>query len=105
MSDHEFEKKVQQKMDDLRLRPSDAVWAEVERNLRREKRRRRALLWLPLMGILLTAGGYIIYTGIDHPESRALVKTQPAEKTVSPQSSSVPAASAPASGNKPGAAA
>lgn len=94
MSDHEFEKKVQQKMDELKLRPSDAVWAEVERNLRREKRRRRTLLWLPLMGILLTAGGYFIFNGKDEPGSEGLVKTQKAEGSDKPSASVPPSTSA-----------
>src|SRR5690349_15204419 len=85
MSDHEFEKKVQQKMDDLRLRPSDAVWAEVDRNLRRDKRRRRIVLWLPLMGILLTAGGYFIFTNPATPGKESLAKTAPAQKKAAPE--------------------
>lgn len=78
MSDHEFEKRVEQKMDDLRLRPSDAVWAEVERNLRREKRRRRIVLWIPLMGLLLTAGGYYIFNGKSNADKISVVKTEQA---------------------------
>lgn len=84
MSDHEFEKKVQQKMDDLKLRPSDAVWAEVEKNLRREKRRRRTLIWLPILGVLLTAGGYLIYSGTGKPNDGSLVNNQSTEKAVAP---------------------
>ena len=62
MSDHEFEKQVHQKMEELRLRPSDTVWMEVEKNIRQDKRRRRFLwLWLPMLLICLTAGGYILY--------------------------------------------
>jgi hypothetical protein len=93
MSDHEFEKKVQQKMDDLRLRPSDAVWAEVERNLRREKRRRRIVLWLPLMGVLLTAGGYFIFTTPNKGGQESLAKTAPAEKSVAPNTTAMPSTS------------
>src|SRR5687768_1136471 len=84
MSDHEFEKKVQQRMDDLKLRPSDAVWAEVEKNLRREKRRRRTLIWLPILGVLLTAGGYFIYSGTGKSNDGSLVNNQPTEKVVAP---------------------
>src|SRR5687768_17855848 len=84
MSDHEFEKKVQQKMDDLKLRPSEAVWAEVEKNLRREKRRRRTLIWLPILGVLLTAGGYFIYSGTGKPNDGSLVNNQSTEKAVAP---------------------
>jgi hypothetical protein len=84
MSDHEFEKKVQQRMDDLKLRPSEAVWAELEKNLRREKRRRRTLLWLPILGVLLTAGGYLIYSGTGQPVDGSMVNNQSTEKAVAP---------------------
>jgi hypothetical protein len=80
MSDHEFEKRVHREMDELRLRPSEGVWAEVERSLRREKRRRRTLLWLPLMGLLLTAGGYLIFTDTNGNRENALAKSQATEK-------------------------
>ena len=43
MSDHEFEKQVHQKLQELKLRPSDTVWMEVEKNIRQHKRRRRFL--------------------------------------------------------------
>src|SRR5687768_14538741 len=80
MSDHEFEKRVHREMDELRLRPSEGVWAEVERSLRREKRRRRTLLWLPLMGLLLTAGGYLIFTDTNGNRENALANSQATEK-------------------------
>jgi hypothetical protein len=37
---NEFEKQVQQKMDELQLRPSTEVWEEVEKRIRKEKKRR-----------------------------------------------------------------
>lgn len=60
MSDHEFEKQVQLKMDQFRLRPSNAVWTEVEKNIRRDKRRRRMIMWLPIALLFLGAGGYFV---------------------------------------------
>lgn len=82
MSDHDFEKKVQLKMDELRLRPSEAVWTEVERNLRRDKRRRRTLLWLPLVGVLLT-GGYFLVTATGNDQAGSLA-THQAPKSEAP---------------------
>jgi len=62
MSDHEFEKQVNQKLEELKLRPSDTVWMEVEKNIRQQKRRRRFLwLWIPGIFIFLTTSGYILY--------------------------------------------
>jgi Outer membrane protein beta-barrel domain len=40
MQNHEFEKKMQQKMEELKLTPADAVWEKVEAGLPPEKKRR-----------------------------------------------------------------
>ncbi|THU35907.1 hypothetical protein FAM09_21180 [Niastella caeni] len=62
MSDHEFEKQVHQKLEELKLRPSDTVWMEVQKKISQDKRRRRFLwLWLPMLFICLTTSGYILY--------------------------------------------
>jgi hypothetical protein len=62
MSDHEFEKQVNQKLEELKLRPSDTVWMEVEKKIRQDKRRRRFLwLWVPSLFIFLATSGYILY--------------------------------------------
>lgn len=61
MSDHDFEKQVQQKMEQLKLRPSDAVWTKVDKRIRKERRRRRVVLWLPLFLLCVVAGGYFYF--------------------------------------------
>lgn len=92
MSDHEFEKSVQRKMDGLKLRPSDAVWQAVEMNLHRDKRRRRAFFWLPAAGILLLIGGYFLYSGSTGPVKDPVAQTQEsAANTSSTQPSVQPA--------------
>jgi len=55
MLENEFEKRVQQKMEDFNLHPSEDVWTEVERRIRKEKKR-RILAWWPLF-FLLGGGG------------------------------------------------
>ena len=55
MRENEFEKRVQQKMEDLNLRPSEEVWVEVERRIRKEKKR-RFIFWWPLLFLLLGGG-------------------------------------------------
>ena len=55
MRDNEFEKGVQEKMEEFRLPPSAPVWMEVERRIRERKRRRILIFWFCLAG-LLTAG-------------------------------------------------
>lgn len=62
MSDHEFEKQVHQRLQDLKLRPSDGVWMEVERNIRQGKSRRRFMWWwMAALFVGLTAGGVVLY--------------------------------------------
>lgn len=56
MRENEFEKKVQAKMSELQLGPSDEVWTEVERRIRREKKR-RFIFWWPLFAFLAIGTG------------------------------------------------
>jgi hypothetical protein len=59
---NEFEKQVQQKMEELKLVPSEPVWQKVEMQIRKEKDRRRMIFWIPLFAILLGGG---LWVGID----------------------------------------
>lgn len=56
MPENNFEKRVQQKMEELRLPPSAEVWKEVEKRIRKEKKRRRFIIWFFLFGALLLGG-------------------------------------------------
>src|ERR1700730_3936067 len=58
MPANDFEKQVQQVLDELKLKPSEEVWPQVEQRIRKDKRRRRSLLWLPLLFLLLGGAGY-----------------------------------------------
>lgn len=63
MHENNFEKQVQEKMDQLGFDPSDAVWAAVDKEINKEKRQRRPFFILFfLSGLLLTGGG--IYFGM-----------------------------------------
>ena len=53
---NEFEKQVQQKMDELQLRPSEAIWEEVEKRIHKERKRRRFIIWFFIFGALLLVG-------------------------------------------------
>lgn len=77
MSDHEFEKQVQLKMEQFRLRPSNAVWAEVEKNIRKDKRRRRMIVWLPIALLFLGAGGYFAIQETARPAKELVSQTTP----------------------------
>jgi hypothetical protein len=61
---NDFEKQVQQKMDELQLRPSAEVWEEVEKRIRKEKKR-RIIFWLPLLLLLVAGGAGIYFLAID----------------------------------------
>lgn len=68
MQENEFEKQVQQKMDELKLQPSDAVWQKIKVEIKEEKRRRWILFILPLMLIGVLYGGYkLLNEGRDTP--------------------------------------
>lgn len=58
MPGHDFEHKVQQKMEELRLTPSRAVWDGVEAEINRDKKRRRLVFILPLLVLLLGSGAF-----------------------------------------------
>jgi Outer membrane protein beta-barrel domain len=56
-----FEKEVQQKMEQLEFSPSAAVWENVARAVRVEKKRRVPFFWLFFLPALLLVGGTGIY--------------------------------------------
>lgn len=56
---NEFEKQVQQKMEELKLVPSEPVWQKVEMQIRKKKDRRRLIFWIPLLAVLLGGGLWI----------------------------------------------
>ncbi|MFT3935456.1 MAG: porin family protein [Chitinophagaceae bacterium] len=60
MPENDFEKQVQQKMDELRFEPSETVWPEVEKEIR-EKKKRRVIFWLPLFALLLGGAAWLYF--------------------------------------------
>jgi hypothetical protein len=78
---NEFEKQVQQKMEELQLVPSAPVWEKIEEQIRRKKDRRRLILWLPLLCLFLAAGVWWLNTGDNGRKDMALKQpTSSAEK-------------------------
>jgi len=65
MYDPKFEKEVQRKMEELEFSPSEAVWTNIEREVGRDKKRRRVpFFWLFLAPALLLSGagiGYFVF--------------------------------------------
>jgi hypothetical protein len=59
MPANEFEKQVQQQMDDFQLNPSASVWKKVEKQIQKKKRRR--IIFFILLPVFLGLLGYSIY--------------------------------------------
>ena len=57
MPENNFEKNVQQRMEELKLQPSGTVWGKVYDKIRKEKKRRRFIVWFLLFAFLLLGGG------------------------------------------------
>src|SRR2546423_9171288 len=53
---NDFERQVQQKLEELNLVPSEPVWLNIEKQIHNKKDRRMIFLWLPLLFMLLGAG-------------------------------------------------
>ena len=62
MQENKFENQVQQQMEELRIRPSEAVWENVEGELQKKKKRRIVFYLFLLAGLsLLGYSGYFVY--------------------------------------------
>lgn len=63
MQENKFEKGVQQQVEGLRIRPSEAVWEKVEEELRKKKKRRVVFFIFLLAGLSVIGGfsGYFIF--------------------------------------------
>ena len=61
MEENKFEKQVQQKMDELRIQPSDAVWKKIEVRIEKKKDRKWGLIILFLLMGLALSGGYWLW--------------------------------------------
>jgi hypothetical protein len=95
MSDHEFEKQVQQKLGELKLRPSDTVWMEVEKNIRTTKRRRFPWLWMAALVVGVSTCGYVLYhytaqTGKPTPVTQATAASLSNAKPTETSNNSTP---------------
>ncbi|HEX5026531.1 MAG TPA: outer membrane beta-barrel protein [Agriterribacter sp.] len=58
MPDNDFEKQVQQAFEELRIKPSEEVWSTVHSRIQKDKGRKKAFIWFPLVLLLCAVGGY-----------------------------------------------
>jgi hypothetical protein len=85
MQDQEFEKKVQQKMEELKFSPSPAVWTNVQRKIGQKEKGKRLIAILFFFGFLgLVGSGIYFYDAQRKPMAKAI---QPPNLEASPDSS------------------
>src|ERR1700681_849848 len=59
MHENKFEQQVREKMEQLGFDPPDDVWTNVDKEINKDKERRRPIFWLLFFsGLLLAGGGY-----------------------------------------------
>ncbi len=82
MQENNFEKQVQQKMEELSFTPSAPVWQKVEAQIKQKKERRRVVAWL--LPLLLLTGSVVWWQyGVLNKE-----KTESTAATLSPNNNS-----------------
>ncbi len=78
MQNSEFEKKVQQKMEELKFTPADAVWQKVEAELPKEKKRRWIVFLLLFAG--LAAGSFLFMNQYKNNDKKILAENNTTKK-------------------------
>ena len=85
-----FEKEVQQKMEELAFSPSAAVWANVEKAISVEKKRRIPFFWLWLLPALLLMGGTGLYWMTGHTMKSPKGSDKPNGQPVALRANNIP---------------
>lgn len=67
MEDNRFEKNVAEEMGSFKLKPSDAVWQQVDAQLKEDRKRRRWIIIFLFAGLLLGGAG-LLYVTADKDE-------------------------------------
>src|SRR5450432_779468 len=66
MEENKFERQIQQKMDELKIHPSDSVWKKIEVRIEKRKRSNRGLFLFVLFICGFLAGGYLLWNTFHH---------------------------------------
>jgi Outer membrane protein beta-barrel domain len=95
MQDPEFEKKVRQKMEELKFSPSGSVWTGVEAKIKKDRDRKRPLIWILLaLGIALGGTFYLLYVTAPANSHKSVAKDAGQPGSSGPGSASERAATA-----------
>src|SRR5688572_4830154 len=94
MQKNEFEKQVQQRMEELKIHPSDSIWPNIEAHLSKKKRRRLAWVFFPIL-LMCFCGGYWLINSVNESKqeqqdklSEGFIKKDSLPKTKTSQQSS-----------------
>jgi hypothetical protein len=79
MQEQNFEKQVQNKLEELSLSPSAPVWKKVEEQIRKKRDRRRIFFWLLPFALL---GGGVYFYSINHKHAERTSATNVAEENI-----------------------
>jgi hypothetical protein len=66
MEENKFEKQVQQKMDELKIHPSDSVWEKIEVRIEKKKPANRGLFLFVLLFCVFLTGSYLLWNTSHH---------------------------------------
>lgn len=100
MEDKQFEQKVSLEMDSFKLKPSEAVWQNVEAQLKEDKKRRRWVLLLLFAG-LLVGGGAAVYLTSGNSNTTTVTQQSTSKTSDTEVQQQVPANSNIESNNQP----
>ena len=76
MHENNFEKRVQEKMDQLGFDPSDTVWTAIDKEINKEKRSRKPFFFLFFLSGLLLAGGGIYFGMVKNSANNIITSQQ-----------------------------
>ena len=87
---NEFEKQVQQKLGELDLVPTAPVWQNIEKQIRKDKERRRVIFWLPVgVLFLLGVGAWFWISGDDNAVPKPETAQTNEQRTEAPKENGV----------------
>jgi hypothetical protein len=84
MEPNNFEEEIQQKMDELKIPPSDLVWTNIEKRIGKKHKDRKIIFIIFFLILFLFTGGYWLFNSIknnthreNHPLSNLLENKKP----------------------------